>query len=126
MEDGGLKSLKKNTIIDISEAALVYFEALKELRENFDPQGDEYDQEAYEVIDEALNDLREQATSKMGQDYGIDFYEYNEIIHEYSDALISTGSKAIEYLLENVNPQEEADKLEEEIRELSAQIAANP
>lgn len=62
----------------------------------------------------------------MGQDYGIDFYEYNEIIHEYSDALISTGSKAIEYLLENVNPQEEADKLEEEIRELSAQIAANP
>ncbi|BBG41459.1 DNA-directed RNA polymerase beta' chain [Mycoplasmopsis californica] len=126
LEDGGLKSLKKNTIIDISEAALVYFEALKELRENFDPQGDEYDQEAYEVIDEALNDLREQATSKMGQDYGIDFYEYNEIIHEYSDALISTGSKAIEYLLENVNPQEEADKLEEEIRELSAQIAANP
>ncbi|TQC54188.1 DNA-directed RNA polymerase subunit beta' [Mycoplasmopsis mucosicanis] len=126
LEDGGLKSLKKNTIIDISDAAIIYYEALKELKEQFNQQADEYEQEAYEVIDEAINELKEQATSKMGQDYGIDFYEYNDIIHEYSDAKISTGSKAIEYLLEHVNPREEAKKLEEEIDELNFQIAQNP
>ncbi|ENY70200.1 DNA-directed RNA polymerase beta' chain [Mycoplasmopsis bovigenitalium 51080] len=126
LEDGGLKSLKKNTIIDISDAAAIYYEALLELKDKFDPNGDEFEQEAYEVIDEAITELTEQATSKMGQDYGIDFYEYNEIIHEYSDALISTGSKAIEYLLENVDPAEEARKLEREIEEINEQIALNP
>ncbi|MBU4689705.1 DNA-directed RNA polymerase subunit beta' [Mycoplasma zalophidermidis] len=127
LEDGGLKALKKNAIIDISDAAIVYYEALKELKEKFDPESeDEFDIEAYEVIEEAINDLKEQATSKMGQDYGIDFYEYNDIIHEYSDARISTGSKAIEYLLEHVDPKEEATKLEEEIAEINLQIAQNP
>ncbi|MCT4469970.1 DNA-directed RNA polymerase subunit beta' [Mycoplasma sp. HS2188] len=126
LEDGGLKSLKKNTIIDISDAAIIYYEALTELKQKFNPEGDEYEQEAYEVIDEAISELKEQATSKMGQDYGIDFYEYNDIIHEYSDALISTGSKAIEYLLEHVSPQEEAKKLEEQITEINKQIAKNP
>ncbi|WP_051586187.1 DNA-directed RNA polymerase subunit beta' [Mycoplasmopsis lipofaciens] len=117
LEDGGLKSLKKNTIIDIAEAAAIYKDALEELVQKF-----QEDEEGYEVIHEALEELESYATSKMGKDYGVDFYEYNDIIHEYSDAKISTGSLAIEYLLKNINLKEEAQKLEEEIRIITAQI----
>ncbi|VEU75734.1 DNA-directed RNA polymerase subunit beta' [Mycoplasmopsis maculosa] len=118
LEDGGLKSLQKNSIIDISEAGIVYTDALNELRNRFDK-----DSEEYEIISESIMDLEEYATSKMGKDYGIDFYEYNEIIHEFSDAHISTGSKAIEYLLEHIDLEEEAKFVEKEIAELNIQIA---
>ncbi|VEU77061.1 DNA-directed RNA polymerase subunit beta' [Mycoplasmopsis columbina] len=121
LENGGLKSLNKNTIIDISEAAVVYRDALEELQSRYTP-----DSEEYEVITESLEELLEYATSKVGKDYGIDFYEYNEIIHEYSDARISTGSKAIEYLLKNINLEEEAAYVENEIKAINAQINNNP
>ncbi len=99
LEDGGLKKLQKNAIIDISDVfAIIYADALEELKERF-----EKDTEEYEIISEALAELESYAVSQTGQDYGIDFYEYNEIIHEFSKAKISTGSKAIEYLLENID-----------------------
>lgn len=75
----------------------------------------EVDSDEYEDINEALQNLIEYADSKTGKDYGIDFHEYNDIIHEYSDAKIGTGSQAIEYLLKNVNLEEEAKKVEEKI-----------
>ncbi len=78
--------------------AIIYADALEELKERF-----EKDTEEYEIISEALAELESYAVSQTGQDYGIDFYEYNEIIHGFSKAKISTGSKAIEYLLENID-----------------------
>lgn len=115
LEDGGLKSLHKNAIIDIADAAVIYRDALVELRDRYKEGDDEYD-----VINESLEELQEYASSKMGKDYGIDFYEYNDIIHEYSDAKISTGSKAIEYLLKNLDIKEEAKKVEAEINKINA------
>ncbi|QIW62636.1 DNA-directed RNA polymerase subunit beta' [Mycoplasmopsis gallinacea] len=110
LESGELKSLQKNKIIDINDAANIYRSALEEMRGNYEVDSDEY-----EDINEALQNLIEYADSKTGKDYGIDFHEYNDIIHEYSDAKIGTGSQAIEYLLKNVNLEEEAKKVEEKI-----------
>ncbi|MEA4162372.1 DNA-directed RNA polymerase subunit beta' [Mycoplasma sp. 4404] len=110
LEDGGLESLKKNTIIDINEAANIYEAALMEMLKMYDKDTDEY-----EDIATALDELRTYAESKIGKDFGIDFYQYNEIIHEYSDAKIDTGSKAIEYLLTHIDLEEEAKKVQAEI-----------
>ncbi|EPJ15273.1 DNA-directed RNA polymerase subunit beta' domain protein, partial [Chlamydia psittaci 01DC11] len=93
LESGGLKSLPKNTIIDINEAAKIYSGALEELLQKF-PEGSE----EYTDIKDTLVDLQDKAASKIGQDYGIDFYELNMVIEHYSDAKIGTGSLAIEYL----------------------------
>ncbi|WP_029906291.1 DNA-directed RNA polymerase subunit beta' [Mycoplasmopsis opalescens] len=124
LEDGGLKSFQKNTILDISDAAVVYYNGLHELRERFKDRADEEQQEAYEVITEAIQELETFARSKVGKDYGIDFYEYNEIFHEYSDAKISTGSQAIEYLLKNLDLYAEVEKLEQQIKNITATIDA--
>ncbi|WP_280124609.1 DNA-directed RNA polymerase subunit beta' [Mycoplasmopsis bovis] len=121
LEDGGLKKLQKNAIIDISDAAIIYADALEELKERF-----EKDTEEYEIISEALAELESYAVSQTGQDYGIDFYEYNEIIHEFSKAKISTGSKAIEYLLENIDLKAEAEFIEGEIEKINQHFDSNP
>ncbi|ADN68868.1 DNA-directed RNA polymerase subunit beta' [Mycoplasmopsis fermentans] len=117
LESGGIKALQKNAIIDIAEAAVIYRDALLEIRSKYSEESEEY-----EIINESLEELESYATSKMGKDYGIDFYEYNEIIHEYSDAIISTGSKAIEYLLEHVDLQKEAQLIEDEIKKINRSI----
>ncbi|QNM93598.1 DNA-directed RNA polymerase subunit beta' [Mycoplasma sp. Pen4] len=116
LESGNLKSLKKNTIIDINEAATIYEAALVEMQGLYETDTDEY-----EDITFALEELREYAQSKIGKDFGIDFYQYNEIIHEYSDAKIDTGSRAIEYLLNNINLEEEAQLIQDEISIINAQ-----
>ncbi|QCZ36695.1 DNA-directed RNA polymerase subunit beta' [Mycoplasma nasistruthionis] len=110
LEDGGLKSLHKNRIIDINDAVEIYHNALTEMLEMHDENSDEY-----EDIKTSLEELDEYANSKIGKDFGIDFYQYNEIIHEYSDAKIDTGSKAIEYLLEKVDLQKELEEVKKEI-----------
>ncbi|MDJ1645697.1 DNA-directed RNA polymerase subunit beta' [Mycoplasma phocimorsus] len=118
LESGGLKSLPKNTVIEINDAAVIYKNALLEIRDKFeDKNSDEYID-----ITEKLEDLVELAESKIGKDYGIDFYELNEIIEEYSDAKIGTGSKAIEYLLENINLEEERDKVKRKIKVIEDKI----
>ncbi|WP_027332806.1 DNA-directed RNA polymerase subunit beta' [Mycoplasmopsis gallinarum] len=124
LEDGGLKSLRKNTIIDISDAAIIYQDALLELRDRFNKDNED-EADSYEIINEALEQLQEYATSKVGKDYGIDFYEYNEIIEEFSDAKISTGSHAIEYLLSHIDLEKEVEEIEKEITSINNQIAAN-
>lgn len=118
LESGSLKSLKKNTIIDINRAATIYEAALEELKElNKD------DEEASEVILESLYELREYAQSQDGKDFGIDFYQYNDIIKEYSDAMIGTGSQAIEYLLTNFDIHKEQKLVQEQIDRINADIA---
>lgn len=119
LEDGGLKALKKNTIIDINEAASIYESVLHEMLDMY-PK----DSEEYEDIALALSELRQYAASQMGKDYGIDFYEYNDIIHEYSNAKIGTGSQAIEYLLTHIDLEEEARKVTEEIELINNSIPA--
>ncbi|UWD34510.1 DNA-directed RNA polymerase subunit beta' [Mesomycoplasma molare] len=113
LESGGIKALPKNQIIELNEAGVIYRDALIEIRSKYDENS-----EAYEELTEALKDLTELTSSKIGKEYGIDFYELNEIIEEYSDARISTGSAAIEYLLENIDLEAEAKKIHEEIDEI--------
>lgn len=120
LESGGLKSLPKNLIIEINEAAAIYRSALMEIREKFQPNSEEY-----EEITGAIEELEERATSKEGKDYGIDFYELNEIIEEYSDARIDSGAKAIETLLSNFDLQEAKKEVKAEIQKLTKQISSD-
>ncbi|MGY6172309.1 DNA-directed RNA polymerase subunit beta' [Candidatus Mycoplasma pogonae] len=115
LESGGLKSLPKNKVIEISDAALIYYEALKEIQERYEPGT-----EAYIELKEAIEDLEERANSKIGKDYGVDFYELNEIIEEYSEAKINTGSAAIEYLLANIDLVKERDEVKAQINKINA------
>ncbi|QJG66140.1 DNA-directed RNA polymerase subunit beta' [Mycoplasma phocoeninasale] len=120
LENGGLKSLPKNQIIEINEAAIIYKDALEELLQRFSPGSEEY-----EDIKETLDSLIEKASSKIGQEYGIDFYELNEVIEHYSDAKIGTGALAIEYLLKNLDLQKEKEFVTNEINKLNAEELAN-
>lgn len=120
LETGGLKSLQKNKIIDISEAGVIYKDALVEIRSRYE-QGTE----EYEAISDAIDELNETVTSKIGREYGIDYYELNEIIEEFSEAKISTGTEAIEYLLDNLDLEAERAKVEAEIQEIHSQIGQN-
>lgn len=120
LESGGLKSLPKNLIIEINDAAYIYREALLEIRENYQPGTFEYDE-----INEAVENLEEKATSKMGKDYGIDFYELNEIIEEYSEAKIDTGAKAIEYLLNNFDLKQAKKEVKAEIAKINKQLQSS-
>lgn len=117
LESGGLKSLPKNEIIDINRAAVIYRDALREILA-LHPK----DSMAHEEIEIAIQDLEETATSKIGKDYGIDFYELNDIIEEYSDARIGTGAKAIEYLLENFDLKKEAALVKKEINKINKEL----
>lgn len=129
VESGNLESLPKNTVIYSDNAALIYRDALEEIRAKLDRNNPE-DAEIFEEISEALIDLsnlKQSNSSKRGErqqekDYGIDFYEYNEIIEEYSDARIKTGSDAIEYLLKNFDLKGEQDTIKERIKELNVVI----
>ncbi|NQZ66295.1 MAG: DNA-directed RNA polymerase subunit beta' [Mycoplasmatales bacterium] len=117
LESGGLKSLPKNEIIDINIAPVIYRNALVEIRENYS-EGTE----AYEDITFAVEELEETATSKIGKDYGVDFYELNEIIEEYSDAKIGTGALAIEYLLENFDIKAEVRRVKTAITKINKEF----
>ncbi len=120
LNSGGLKSLPKNLIIEINQAAAIYRNALMEIREKFDANSSEYKE-----ITEAIEELEEKATSKEGKDYGIDFYELNEIIEYYSEAKIDSGAKAIETLLTNFDLLEARKEVRAEIQKLTKQIASN-
>lgn len=114
LEDGGIKALPKNEIIEINRAAVVYRHALLEILAKYSE-----DSEEYEEIKYAIDDLEETASSKIGKDYGIDFYELNSIIEAYSDAKIGTGAKAIEYLLEKIDIKKEIRLVKTKINQIS-------
>ncbi|VEU59389.1 DNA-directed RNA polymerase subunit beta' [Mesomycoplasma neurolyticum] len=115
LESGGIKALPKNLIIELNEAAIIYRDALKEIQKKHDPES-----EAYKELDEALRNLSDHSSSKVGKEYGIDFYELNEIIEEYSDARIGTGAKAIEYLLDKLDLQKEKESIWAEVQEIQS------
>ena len=117
LESGKLLSLSKNEIININKAPIIYRNALREIIANYKKGSD-----AYEEIDMAIKDLEAIAHSKIGKDYGIDFYELNDIIHEYSNAKIGTGSKAIEYLLENFDIKAEAKNVKTQITKINKEL----
>lgn len=111
LESGGLESLQKNTIIDINDAANIYLATLEEIAGKYPEDSDEH-----EDVIAAIEELKENASSKIGKDFGIDFYLYNEIIEMYHpEAKISTGSQAIEYLLENIDLHAEVAQVQREI-----------
>ena len=118
LDAGELKSISKNEIIDINKAAVVYRNVFRELIAKFKPGTDEY-----EDIRLAIEELEETASSKIGKDYGIDFYELNEIIHEYSSAKISTGAKAIQTLLENADVKGEIRRVKAQIAKINKEIS---
>ena len=117
LEDGGLKSLPKNLIIEINKAAVTYRKVLLELKDRF-----EKGSEAFEELEWAIKDLEETASSSIGQDYGVDFYEMNELIEAYSEAKISSGAKAVEYLLKNFDMKAEIKKVKSKIRNISKSL----
>ncbi len=114
VESGGVSALPQNAVIEINDAAVRYREALKEILCNY-KEGTA----GYEDIKMAIEELEETASSKMGKDYGIDFYELNNIIESYSDARIMTGAKAIEYLLENFNLKKEVTTIKKAIEKIN-------
>lgn len=115
VESGGLKTLPKNLVIEISEAAVIYYDALNEIKDKCKDERD------LEIITYSISELEANSTSKTGKSYGIDFYELNEIIHRYSEAKIMTGAMAIDYLLEQVDLYKEREKVEADIAKINAQ-----
>ncbi|CAM9125278.1 DNA-directed RNA polymerase subunit beta' [Mycoplasma todarodis] len=114
VESGDIKALPKNAIININDAAILYRDALKEIQAKYSKDSMEF-----EDIQMAVEELEETASSKMGKDYGIDFYEINSIIEQYSEAKIMTGAKAIEYLLENMDLNEETKIIKAQIDKIN-------
>ena len=113
LETGNLKSIVKNRIININEAPIIYRAVLREILENVT------DKFAIEDIKIKISELEELASSRLGKDYGIDFYELNEIIEQYSDAKIGVGAEAIEYLLSKLDIPSEIKNIETKINDIS-------
>ncbi len=127
LESGGLETLPQNKIIDINNAAVMYRDTFKELLVKAKADNNK---EAIEEIEFAITDLEETASSKIGKDYGIDFYELNDIIHEYSGdkngkgkAKIATGAKALEHILTNLDPKKEVANTKKDIEKLNLKMA---
>ncbi|WP_435130356.1 DNA-directed RNA polymerase subunit beta' [Mycoplasma sp. 6243] len=120
LETGNLKSLKKNTIVNINEAPEFYLEVLREMLTL------EYDDpDAIEEIQQTLDELLEYAQSEDGKSFGIDFYSYNEVIEEFTDAKIGTGSNAIEYLLKHIDLEAERAAVQADIDAINLEIEEN-
>ena len=120
LESGGLKSLPKNEIININTAPIIYRNALLEIIKTL-----EKDSEEYQEVLLSIQELEQLSISKIGKDYGIDFYELNEIIEEYSGAKIGTGAKAIEYLLENFDIKSEIRRVKTAITKINKEAEKN-
>ncbi|MDI4567539.1 MAG: DNA-directed RNA polymerase subunit beta' [Mycoplasma sp.] len=121
LESGGLKSLTQYEIIEINKAAIIYRNTLLEIQSKYKKGSDEY-----EDIGAAIDELEQTASSKLGQDYGVDFYYCNDIIHQYSNAKINTGAEAINYLLENFDLKAAIRKVKTQITKISNVIKKKP
>ena len=117
LESGGIEALPKNEIININRAAIIYRNALREIIKKH-----KIESAAYKEIEATIRGLEDTANSKIGKDYGIDFYELNEIIEEYSKAKIGTGPLAIEYLLEKLDIKHEARNIKTQITRINKDI----
>ena len=119
------KNLTKNTVINVNKAPQLYLSALEQLLEYWKDrkeEGVEDAEYAIEDIEDGIAELTEIASSKIGKDYGVDYYELNDIIEDYSEAKISTGAKAIEALLENFDLAKEIRRVKKAITEINKEI----
>ncbi|MCR8613111.1 MAG: DNA-directed RNA polymerase subunit beta' [Mycoplasma sp.] len=118
LESDGIESLPKHKIINIQEAGVIYRNVLNELLERH-----EEGSVAYKDISEFIGMLENSIKDPIQKEYGVDFYEYNAIIQEYSKAKIGTGAEALQYLLKNFDLKGEAKKINDvidKIKEVSA------
>ena len=103
-DNDDIPSLKLGTIIPVQTAPSIYRKILKIILKNA-PAEDKID------IQDKIDELVEESTSSIGQNYGIDFYEYNEFIEAYSNIKIGTGAEAIRILLKKFNLRDELQNL---------------
>ncbi len=108
-DNDGLSSIKNMKMISVKDAASIYKKILIELKNK------ETNKEIKKEISNKIEELWEISTSAIGQNYGIDFYEYNEFISEYSNVKIGTGSETLKIILDNIDLKEEQRKLVKEI-----------
>ena len=107
---GKLTCLNKKDIINIQNGPKLYRKILKDILKL-----DNHSKEDIEEIKEKIKNLESFSISEIGQDYGIDFYEYNWFIEKYSGAKIATGAKALQDLLGSIDVHEEKKSISKQI-----------
>ncbi len=109
--DGGYKKgIKERQIIQIQNAPSIYRKILSHLEKI------EKDPEIKKIIRSKNDELLEEAQSNIGQNYGIDFYEYNNFITKYSDIRIGTGAETIKKILDKIDLKKEKKLINKEIQ----------
>ncbi len=92
-DNAGIKSIKPNTLIDLQHAPSIYRKILNSIKDL------QTSKQAKQEIADKIAILEEESKGEMGQNYGIDFYDYNDFISLYSDVKIGTGAEAVKILL---------------------------
>ncbi len=109
-DNAGFKNLKVGSILDIKKAPQIYHKILKNLLENTD------EKDLQDAIIEKIDYLVATSQSDIEKTYGIDFYDYNEFISNFSDVKIGTGAEIIKILLKNLDLKNERTKLLKKLR----------
>ncbi len=104
------KNIKDKQIIEIQNAPSIYRNILLFLEKN------EKNPKIKEIIRGKTDELIEESKSTIGQNYGIDFYEYNNFIEKYSDIKIGTGAEIIKKILEKIDLKKEKRKINNDIQ----------
>ncbi len=105
--DGGFKDIKERQIIPVQTAPSVYRKILTTLLKNTIKKAEK------ELIQSKIDKLIIEASSDIGQNYGIDFYEYNNFISKISDIRIGTGAQVIQTILKNLDLRKEQRKVKQ-------------
>lgn len=104
-DNGGFFSIKERDIIQIQDAGSKYRKILLTLKNNAK------NKELAKKVDEKIKTLEKEASSDSGQNYGIDFSEYNNFITNHSNIKIGTGAETIKYILEKIDLKKELKKI---------------
>ena len=110
----GHKDIKEGTLIRANNGPSIYRDILTSIMEK------ETNSEVKELIQMKIDKLLEETQSDIGQNYGIDFYDYNNFIAKFSDVRIGTGAETIRILLENISLKRERNKLLKRLEESEA------
>ncbi len=103
--------VKHKEIINIQNAPKAYRKIMRQMLLSKD-----INDEDKLKIKEKISELEDYSQSQIGQDYGIDFYEYNWFIEKYSNITIDTGARALKRLLENIDLKAEKKNILQEIK----------
>jgi DNA-directed RNA polymerase subunit beta' len=107
--NGGFTSIKNRQVITLQKAPSTYRKILRVLEKNTTKK------DIKSIIKDRIAKLEEESASSIGQNYGIDFYEYNNFIAKYSDIRIGTGAATIKEILNNINLSVEQRKVKEDL-----------